>query len=142
MENREAEGEGVVEFVGEALIPDGVECLGLGGGSGKMVLVNVNEHVRVEDRRVDLPEDAALLVGRLEIRRLADLNAHLTTEHVHSRLITLHGQQLLDVRDEFDSGRCAVLRRRRALADHRCQQRMVEPSKRHRAVPVVRSLSA
>lgn len=38
----------IVHFVYEALVPDGVEGLGLSGGAVEVVLVGVDRHVRVD----------------------------------------------------------------------------------------------
>lgn len=79
MEDGEPEHDGVLDLVGEGLVPDWVEGLRFGGRAIEMVLVDVQLDVRVEYRLI-LPE-LALFVRRPEPDRLVDLDLDCPREH-------------------------------------------------------------
>jgi len=79
VEDGEPQYDCVVHLVGEALIPDWVGGLQLGGCTLYASLVDVHLDIRIEYRLV-LPK-FALLVGRAQSHRLADLDLDRARKH-------------------------------------------------------------
>jgi len=79
VEDGEAQDDRVAHLVGEALVPDRIGSLQLGGRTLYASLVDIHLNIRIEYRLV-LPK-FALFVGRTQSHRLADLDLDRARKH-------------------------------------------------------------